>query len=142
MKERMTIMQSLHDDKCKVINDNSDIYSSWKCQLGFHKFAQISEPPERKNMRVQPASPDASMNPPWAIYFTPISDRHKENGQTSKQGLSLPRWRKNLSIVNCRRKVSTFSLRYFGDLDRFLMFGDHPRFVPRSTFSQSYVLDS
>ena len=78
MKERMTIMQSLRDDKYKVINDNSDIYSSCKCQSGFHKFAQISEPhdyyanalrtrltqkkvtPKRKNMRVQPASPDAS----------------------------------------------------------------------------------
>jgi hypothetical protein len=71
-------MQSLRDDKYKVINDNSDIYSSCKCQSGFHKFAQISEPhdyyanalrtrltqkkvtPKRKNMRVQPASPDAS----------------------------------------------------------------------------------
>lgn len=78
MKERMPIMQSLRDDKYKVINDNSDIYSSCKCQSGFHKFAQISEPhdyyanalrtrltqkkvtPKRKNMRVQPASPDAS----------------------------------------------------------------------------------
>ena len=149
MKERITIMQALRDDKYKVINDNSDIYSSCKCQSGFHKFAQISEPhdyyanalrtrltqkkvtPKRKNRKVQPpASPDASLS---CQQVTPESDesslgsllhpnpKQAQREWADRQARALTSemedgWRQNLSIVNCQREVSTFSLRFFGDL--------------------------
>ena len=36
--ERITIMQQMKADKRKVINDNSDIFSSCKCKSQFHMF--------------------------------------------------------------------------------------------------------
>ena len=34
----------MQSDKSKIINDNSDIYSSCKCKSRFHKFNRILEP--------------------------------------------------------------------------------------------------
>ena len=38
MVKRKEILKRLDEDKSKVINDNSDIFSSCKCGSSFHKF--------------------------------------------------------------------------------------------------------
>ena len=73
MKERITIMQALRENKHKVINNNTEVYGCCSCKPGFHEFVQISEPhdhaaalrtrttqkkvtPKRKNKRGSPRS--------------------------------------------------------------------------------------
>jgi len=40
MVERKEILSRFRSDKSKIINDNSDIYSSYKCGSKSHKFAR------------------------------------------------------------------------------------------------------
>ena len=41
MQERKEILHRINTDKTKIMNDNSDIFSSCKCGGNFHKFTQI-----------------------------------------------------------------------------------------------------
>ena len=50
MIERKEIMHRMKENRSKVINDNSDIFSSCKCGSRFHKFCRKIEPTLRTRM--------------------------------------------------------------------------------------------
>ena len=57
MVERKEILHRMQQDKNKVINDNSDIYSSCKCGSRFHKFGRILEPETLRKRMTQKKVP-------------------------------------------------------------------------------------
>ena len=96
MMERKEILHRLREDKSKVINDNSDIYSSCKCGSRFHKFTdtrtitstlrtrmtQKKVPSARKSKQIRhrrksrqitPITPSAQVSTPSSRVITPES---------------------------------------------------------------------
>ena len=59
MMERKEILHRLKEDKSKVINDNSDIYSSCKCGSRFHKFTSRTITPTQTTRSTQKKVPSA-----------------------------------------------------------------------------------
>ena len=59
MVERKEILHRLKESKSKVINDNSDIYSSCKCGSRFHKFTSRTITPTLRTRLTQKKVPSA-----------------------------------------------------------------------------------